>query len=37
MADDLSALAESVLKITTRWCWSRLKNRHREEPLFGIL
>ena len=31
VADDLSALAESVLRITTRWCWSRLKNRHRPD------
>jgi glutamate-ammonia-ligase adenylyltransferase len=31
VADDLSALAESLLRITTRWCWSRLKNRHRPD------
>jgi glutamate-ammonia-ligase adenylyltransferase len=31
VADDLSALAESVLRITTGWCWSRLKNRHRPD------
>ena len=37
VADDLSALAEAVLRITTRWCWSRLKNRHREEPQFAII
>ena len=37
VADDLSALAESVLRVTAQWCWSRLKNRHREEPLFGII
>jgi len=37
VADDLSALAEAVLRVTTRWCWNRLKNRHREEPLFAIL
>ncbi|HAL38204.1 MAG TPA: hypothetical protein DCP03_08825, partial [Polaromonas sp.] len=29
VADDLSALAEAVLNITTDWCWQRLKNRHR--------
>ena len=33
VADDLSALAEAVLRITTRWCWARLKKRHCEEPL----
>jgi [glutamine synthetase] adenylyltransferase / [glutamine synthetase]-adenylyl-L-tyrosine phosphorylase len=37
VADDLSALAEAVLRITTRWCWARLKKRHCEEPLFGII
>ena len=37
VADDLSALADAVLRITSRWCWQRLKNRHRDEPLFGII
>ena len=37
VADDLSALADSMLRITTQWCWSRLKNRHREVPQFGII
>lgn len=37
VADDLSALAEAVLCITTRWCWERLKNRHRETPRFAII
>ncbi|BEU98495.1 bifunctional [glutamate--ammonia ligase]-adenylyl-L-tyrosine phosphorylase/[glutamate--ammonia-ligase] adenylyltransferase [Acidovorax sp. DW039] len=37
VADDLSALADSVLRVTTQWCWSRLKNRHRDEPRFGII
>ncbi|OYQ38791.1 bifunctional glutamine synthetase adenylyltransferase/deadenyltransferase [Rhodoferax sp. TH121] len=37
VADDLSALAEAVLRTTTRWCWSRLKTRHREEPQFAII
>ena len=37
VADDLSALAESVLKVTTDWCWQRLKNRHRETPQFAII
>ena len=26
-----------MLRITTRWCWSRLKNAHREQPQFGII
>ena len=37
VADDLSAMADSVLRVTAEWCWSCLKNRHREEPLFGIV
>jgi glutamate-ammonia-ligase adenylyltransferase len=37
VADDLSALAEAVLRITTRWCWDRLKNRHRPDYQFGII
>ena len=37
VADDLSAMADAVLRITAQWCWSCLKNRHREEPLFGIV
>jgi glutamate-ammonia-ligase adenylyltransferase len=37
VADDLSALADSVLRITAQWCWSRLKSRHRDTPRFGIV
>jgi len=37
VADDLSALADSVLRVTARWCWDRLKNRHRDEPAFAII
>jgi len=37
VADDLSALADSVLKITSRWVWQHFKQRHRDEPLFAIL
>ncbi|MGE8318020.1 MAG: bifunctional [glutamate--ammonia ligase]-adenylyl-L-tyrosine phosphorylase/[glutamate--ammonia-ligase] adenylyltransferase [Comamonas sp.] len=37
VADDLSALADAVLRITSRWCWERLKNRHRDEPQFAII
>ena len=37
VADDLSALAEAVLRITTRWCWERLKNRHRDNPQIAII
>jgi glutamate-ammonia-ligase adenylyltransferase len=37
VADDLSALADSVLRITTRWTWSKLKQRHQENPRFAII
>ncbi len=37
VADDLSALADAVLRTTARWCWARLKNRHRDEPAFAII
>ncbi|WP_296444859.1 bifunctional [glutamate--ammonia ligase]-adenylyl-L-tyrosine phosphorylase/[glutamate--ammonia-ligase] adenylyltransferase [Rhodoferax sp. UBA5149] len=37
VADDLSALADAVLRVTTRWCWDRLKTRHRETPQFAII
>ena len=37
VADDLSSLAEAVLRVTTRWCWSRLARRHRETPQFAII
>ena len=37
VADDLSALAETILAVTADWCWQRLKNRHRESPQFAII
>ena len=37
VADDLSALAESMLRTTTRWCWERLKSRHRPDHRFGVI
>jgi [glutamine synthetase] adenylyltransferase / [glutamine synthetase]-adenylyl-L-tyrosine phosphorylase len=37
VADDLSALADAVLRLTARWCWQRLKNHHRETPAFAII
>ena len=37
VADDLSSLAETVLRVTTRWCWSRLTRKHRESPQFAII
>ncbi len=37
VADDLSALADAVLRVTTRWCWEQLRKRHRETPQFAII
>ena len=37
VADDLSLLADCVLRVTAEWCWSRLKTRHREHPQFAII
>ena len=37
VADDLSAMADIVLRVTARWCWERLRNKHRDDPLFGII
>ena len=37
VADDLSALAQSILRVTARWCWSRLKNRHRDQAQLAII
>ncbi|MBO9514382.1 MAG: bifunctional [glutamate--ammonia ligase]-adenylyl-L-tyrosine phosphorylase/[glutamate--ammonia-ligase] adenylyltransferase [Variovorax sp.] len=37
VADDLSALADSVLRVTARWCWPHVRNPHRDEPQFAII
>ncbi len=37
VADDLSALADATLRVTARWCWERLRNRHRETPRFAVI
>ena len=37
VADDLSALADTVLQITGQWCWERLRQRHRDEPRYAII
>jgi [glutamine synthetase] adenylyltransferase / [glutamine synthetase]-adenylyl-L-tyrosine phosphorylase len=37
VADELSALADTVLKTTARWCWERLRNRHAEQSQFAII
>jgi len=37
VADDLSALADSVLRVTARWCWTQLRSPHRDEPQFAVI
>ncbi len=37
VADDLSALADAILRVTTRWCWSRLAKAHEEQPHLCII
>ncbi|MGO4392652.1 bifunctional [glutamate--ammonia ligase]-adenylyl-L-tyrosine phosphorylase/[glutamate--ammonia-ligase] adenylyltransferase [Variovorax sp. M-6] len=37
VADDLSALADAVLRVTARWCWPQVRNPHREQPQFAII
>jgi glutamate-ammonia-ligase adenylyltransferase len=37
VADDLSALADAVLDVALRWCWSRLKQRHREVSSLAVI
>ena len=37
VADELSALAQSVLGLSTRWCWNRLKGRHREQAQLAVI
>lgn len=37
VADDLSELADSVLRVTAQWCWERLPLRHRAQPQFAII
>ncbi len=37
VADDLSALADTLIDCTLRWAWMRLKNRHRDAPLLAVI
>ncbi|MCL1961621.1 MAG: hypothetical protein FWG56_07600, partial [Desulfovibrionaceae bacterium] len=37
VADDLSALADAILRLTARWCWQRLRGKHREQPRLGFI
>ncbi|MEY4294455.1 MAG: hypothetical protein RLY82_143, partial [Pseudomonadota bacterium] len=37
VADDLSALADTVLRVTVAWCWERHKNKHIDAPQIAII
>ena len=37
VADDLTALADAVLRVAARWCWARMKQRHRTAPRIAII
>jgi glutamate-ammonia-ligase adenylyltransferase len=37
VADDLTGLADVVLRVTVAWCWQRLKNKHRDVPQIAII
>jgi glutamate-ammonia-ligase adenylyltransferase len=37
VADDLSALADTLLDMALRWAWSRLKQRHRDVPGLAVI
>ncbi len=37
VADDLSALADTVLHITVAWCWERHKSKHLDYPQIAII
>jgi glutamate-ammonia-ligase adenylyltransferase len=37
VADDLSALADTLLHTTLQWAWARLKQRHRAEPQLAVI
>ena len=37
VADDLSALADTLLKVTCRWVWQHFKQRHRDQAQLAIV
>jgi [glutamine synthetase] adenylyltransferase / [glutamine synthetase]-adenylyl-L-tyrosine phosphorylase len=37
VADDLSALADSLLEVALRWAWAHTKQRHRDAPQLAIV
>ena len=37
VADDLSALADTLLDITVRWAWASCRQRHRDTPGLAVI
>ncbi len=37
VADDLSALADCILRTTLQWAWLQMKDRHLEEPRMALI
>ena len=37
VADDLSALADTVLRVCLRWVWARMRQKHRDEPRVAVI
>ena len=37
VADDLSALADTILRVSTQWAWECIKERHLEQPRIAIV
>ena len=37
VADDLSALADTMLRVTVAWCWERHKSKHLDHPQIAII
>ena len=37
VADDLSALADCILRTTLQWAWQHMKERHQESPRMALI
>jgi glutamate-ammonia-ligase adenylyltransferase len=37
VADDLSALADTLIDRTLHWAWMRQRNRHRDTPMLAVI
>jgi glutamate-ammonia-ligase adenylyltransferase len=37
VADDLSALADCILRVSLQWAWEQIKERHTEQPRVALI